>query len=124
MADQQQRRQQREQQPVGMGQDKGPDDFVRQPGRSGCRHKGEVIGLPQPESGKERQQQRAGSQQKQGPESTGEYGAELQHGRDQLSQGMTRGEATPLEGRILGQCRPPGCVLEQGERDQKQQAGQ
>lgn len=109
---------------MGVGQDKGQDDFVRQPGRRGCRHKGDVIGLPQPEPGKERQQQRAGYQQKQGQESTGEHGAELQHGRGQLGKGPPLGEATPFERRILGQCRPPGCVLKQGKREQKQQAGQ
>lgn len=124
MADQQQRRQQGEQQPMGVRQNKGPDDLVGQPGRCGCRHKGEVIGLPQPEPGKERQQQRAGRQQKQGPEGTSEYGAEFQHGRGQLGKGPPLEEATPFERRILGQCRPPGCVLEQGKRDHKQQAGQ
>lgn len=109
---------------MGVRQDKGPDDLVGQPGRRGCSHKGKVIGLPQPEPGKEREQQWAGCQQKQRQESRSEHGAELQHGRDQLSQGMTGGEAAPLKESILGQCRPPGCVLKQGEREQKQQTGQ
>lgn len=124
MADQQQWRQQGEQQPMGVRQNKGPDYLVGQPGRRGRRHTGEVIGLPQPEPGKERQQQRPGRQQKQGQESRGEHGAELQHGRGQLGKGPPLGEATPFERRILGQCRPPGCVLKQGKREQKQQAGQ
>ena len=124
MADQQQRGQQGKQQPVGVGQDKGPDDLVRQPGRRGCRHKGDVIGLPQPEPGKERQQQQARCQQKQGQESRGEYGAEFQHGQRQLGKSTSLIEAAPLEGSIVRQRRPPGGVLEQGEREQKQQAGQ
>jgi len=109
---------------MGVRQNKGSDYLVGQPGRRGRRHKGDVIGLPQPEPGKERQQQRPGRQQKQRPEGTSKHGAELQHGRDQLSQGMTGGEAAPLKESILGQCRPPGCVLKQGKRDHKQEAGQ
>lgn len=109
---------------MGVGQDKGPDDLVGQPGRRGGRHKSEVIGLPQPESGKERQQQRAGRQQKQGQESRGEHGAELQHGRGLLGKGPPLGEAAPFERHILGQYRPPGCALKQGKQDHKQQTGQ